>query len=60
MSIHEHASSVDEQIAEGIRELEDGPLADVKSYDHISFTQVIHVTKFDLNLLSMKQTNCAF
>ena len=39
----------DEQIAEGIRELEDGPLADVKSYDHISYTQVIHVTKFDLN-----------
>ena len=39
----------DEQIAEGIRELEDGPLTDVKSHDHISFTQVIHVTKFDLN-----------
>ena len=49
----------DEQVAEGIKELEDGPLTDVKSYDHINFTQVFHVTKFDLNWPSMKQTSCA-
>ena len=37
----------DEQIEEGIKELEHGMLKDVKDGDHISYNYVVHVTKFD-------------